>query len=106
MRSDAFQTWRREREAVEQEMDRLITAGLPASVEERQVRQARFVALVERRDAAAHKLLQSDLASRRDQSPRASAHPDAHLNSAAQRGAEAFPEGSNRAEIGSGPRLI
>jgi len=72
MRSDALQYWRREREAVEQEMDRLITEGLPASVEDRQVRQTRFVALVERREAAARKLLQSDWASRRDTSPRAS----------------------------------
>jgi hypothetical protein len=72
MRSDALQNWRREREAVEQEMDRLITEGLPASVEDRQVRQTRFVALVERREAAARKLLQSDWASRRDTSPRAS----------------------------------
>ena len=38
-RIDAFQDWRRELEAVEQEMDRLIAAGLPASVEERQARQ-------------------------------------------------------------------
>ena len=72
MRSDALQNWRCEREAVEQEMDRLITEGLPASVEDRQVRQTRFVALVERREAAARKLLQSDWASRRDTSPRAS----------------------------------
>ena len=36
---DAFQSWRGELEAVEQEMDRLIAAGVPASVEERQVRQ-------------------------------------------------------------------
>jgi len=41
-------------------------------VEDRQVRQTRFVALVERREAAARKLLQSDWASRRDTSPRAS----------------------------------
>jgi len=35
---DAFQSWRRDLEAVEREMDLLIAAGLPASVEERQVR--------------------------------------------------------------------
>ena len=83
MRSDALQNWRREREAVEQEMDRLITEGLPASVEDRQVRQTRFVALVERREAAARKLLQSDWASRRDTSPRASSRPNDHVISAA-----------------------
>ena len=99
---DAFQSWRRELEVVEQEMDRLIAAGLPASAEERQVRQTRFVALVERREAAARKLLQSDWASRRDKSPRASSRPDAHPNSAAQGGAEVLPDGSNQAEIGSG----
>jgi hypothetical protein len=100
-RIDAFQDWRRELEAVEQEMDRLIAAGLPASVEERQVRQTRFVALVERREAAARNLLQSDCASRRDKSPRASSPPDAHSISAAQRGAQALPNGSNKAETGS-----
>jgi hypothetical protein len=83
MRSDALQNWRREREAVEQEMDRLITEGLPASVEDRLVRQTRFVALVERREAAARKLLQSDWASRRDTSPRASSRPNDHVISAA-----------------------
>ena len=100
-RIDAFQDWRRALEAVEQEMDRLIAAGLPASVEERQVRQTRFVALVERREAAARNLLQSDCASRRDKSPRASSPPDAHSISAAQRGAQALPNGSNKAETGS-----
>jgi hypothetical protein len=99
---DAFQSWRRELEAAEQEMDRLIAAGLPASAEDRQVRQTRFVALVERREAAARKLLQSDWASRRDKSPRASSRPDAHPNSAAQGGAEVLPDGSDQAETGSG----
>jgi hypothetical protein len=33
MRDGAFQDWRRERDAVEQEMDRLIAAGCPASVD-------------------------------------------------------------------------
>ena len=100
-RIDAFQDWRRELEAVEQEMDRLIAAGLPASVEERQVRQTRFVALVERREAAARNLLQSDCASRRDKSPRSSSPPDAHSISSAQRGAQTLPNGSNKAETGS-----
>jgi hypothetical protein len=50
MRDSAFQNWRNERDAVEQEMDRLITAGSPASVEERQVRRIRFAALIERRE--------------------------------------------------------
>jgi hypothetical protein len=64
MRDSAFQYWRNERDAVEQEMDRLITAGSPASVEERQVRRIRFAALIERREAAACNLLRSDRALR------------------------------------------
>jgi hypothetical protein len=61
----AFQDWKREHEAVEKEMDRLITAGRPASAEERQVRQLQFIALIERRDAAARSLLESGSANRR-----------------------------------------
>jgi len=86
---DAFQSWRRDLEAVEREMDQLIAAGLPASVEERQVRQARFVTLVERREAAARKLLQFDWIGRRNK--RASL-PESHLASAAQGDAEALPK--------------
>ena len=65
----AFQDCKREREAIEEEMDRLITAGRPASAEERQVRQLQFTALLERRDAAARSLLQSGNADRRVKSP-------------------------------------
>jgi hypothetical protein len=82
---DAFQSWRRELEAVEREMDQLIAAGLPASVEDRQARQARFATLVERREAAARKLLQSDWPGRRNKT----ASPEPHLTSATQGGAEA-----------------
>jgi hypothetical protein len=64
MHDRAFQVWRRERDAVEQEMNRLITACRSISVEERQVRRFQFEALVERREAAARKLLQSDHAAR------------------------------------------
>ena len=53
MVNTAFQDWRRECEAVQKEMDRLIAAGRPQSPEERQVRQLQFSALIERRDAAA-----------------------------------------------------
>jgi proline racemase len=59
MANNVFQDWRRECEAVQREMDRLITAGRPQSPEERQVRQLQFTALIERRDAAARSLLQS-----------------------------------------------
>ena len=61
----AFQDWKREREKIEKEMDRLITAGRPASAEERQVRQLQFAALLERRDAAARSLMQPTNANRR-----------------------------------------
>jgi len=57
----AFQEWRRECEAVQKEMDRLITAGRPLSPEERQVRQLQFSALIERRDAAARNLLRASI---------------------------------------------
>jgi hypothetical protein len=61
MANNAFQDWRRECEAVQKEMDRLITAGRPQSPEERQVRQLQFTALLERRDAAARNLLQTTI---------------------------------------------
>jgi hypothetical protein len=57
MGSITFQDWRRECDAVQKEMDRLITAGRPQSAEERLVRQLQFTALIERRDAAARQLL-------------------------------------------------
>ena len=57
MFNKAFKDWRQECEAVQKEMDRLITAGRPRSPEERQVRQLQFTALIERRDAAARNLL-------------------------------------------------
>jgi len=61
----AFQEWRREREEIEKEMNRLIAAGRPSTAEERQVRQLQFTALIERRDAAARNLLRAGLADRR-----------------------------------------
>jgi hypothetical protein len=76
MLGDAFQNWRREREAIEREMDHLITEGVPASIEERQVRRTRFVALIERREAAARELLYRGRASGRDKSPKGSYRPD------------------------------
>ena len=108
MRDGAFQDWQRERDAVEQEMDHLIAAGMPNSVEERQVRRTRFAALIERREAAARNLLQSDR--RRDWSPRAPSRPGDHLVSAAHLGAAAegeqtgfvsLPDGRENAEAQS-----
>ena len=84
--NDAFKTWRREREAVEQEMDLLITAGWPASSEERQIRRTRFAALLERRETAARNLLHADRARRTDKSASEPSRPGDLLISAAQAG--------------------
>ncbi len=111
MRDDAFQNWRRERDAVEEEMDRLITAGSPASIEERQARRTRFAALIERRESAARNLLQSGWARRRYKSPSDSLRPGDRLMSAAHAGAGAegeqatfvpLPDGGRQAEAQSG----
>jgi len=53
MRGETLQYRRNGLEAVEQEMDRLMTAGLPASIEERQACRNRLAVLVEGREAAA-----------------------------------------------------
>jgi hypothetical protein len=52
-----FTEWRREREAVQAEMDQLIKSGSSLSEDERKVRRIQFAALIERREAAAHKIL-------------------------------------------------
>jgi hypothetical protein len=57
---EAFNIWKAEQSAIEAEMDGLMTAGPTTSADERQVRRIRFMALVERREAAARALLQSD----------------------------------------------
>jgi hypothetical protein len=64
MYNQAFQIWQRERDAVQGEMDHLITMSSGGSAEERQVRRFQFEALIERREAAARSLLQSDRAAR------------------------------------------
>jgi hypothetical protein len=56
--SEAFQVWSNERDTVDAEMSALFTTDLLAAPEERQVRKMRFMALVERRDAAARGLLE------------------------------------------------
>ena len=92
MRADHFQNWRREREAIEHEMDRLIAEGLPTSIEERQVRRMRYAALIERREAAARKLLELARASRHDKSSRGSWLAGDRFISAAPAGAGAESE--------------
>jgi hypothetical protein len=56
-RSTASEIWRRECEAINHEMDRLILSDRPRSREENQVRKIQFMALVERRSEAARKFL-------------------------------------------------
>lgn len=106
MGAEAFLNWRRELEAIEQEMDRLITQGLPDSNEERQVRRTRFAALVGRREAAARHLLHGGLKRRRGKPP--TEKPGSGDNSiAAPGGAEShaptqgfvrLPEGTRQGE--------
>jgi hypothetical protein len=56
--SEVFQTWSSERDRVDAEMSALFTTDLLAAPEERQIRKMRFMALLERRDAAARGLLE------------------------------------------------
>ena len=56
---DAFQAWKRERDAIEQEMKLFLAEDRRASVEDRQARQVQFAALIERRNIAMRNLLQS-----------------------------------------------
>jgi hypothetical protein len=109
MRDNAFQGWRRECEAIEQEMDHLVRAGMPASVEERQVRRIRFTALVERREAAARKLIEADRV-RHQNWRKGKPGPGDHLISVANAGplAEAdsaafvsLPDGRRKADVQS-----
>ncbi len=60
-----FEAWRLEREVVEKEMTRLITAVSAGSKEDREIRRTQFQALIRRREAAARKILPPiDLAKR------------------------------------------
>jgi hypothetical protein len=53
-------SWKEECDAIHKEMDRLLAAGWLETAEERQVRKIQFMALIERRNVAAHNLLKSD----------------------------------------------
>ena len=70
---EALRNWQRERDAVEAEMNALLASGFPGSPAERQVRQVRFRALIERREAAARDLLQFDRSVRHHKSTAAQA---------------------------------
>jgi hypothetical protein len=59
MSEGALIDWRSEAEAIHREMDLLFKAGWLETVADRQVRQVQYLALIERRDAAARRLLQA-----------------------------------------------
>jgi hypothetical protein len=65
MHQSSFENWRRESEAVNGEMDSLLSAGWPKTVAECQVRKLQFMALVERRDVAAREFLKPCVLSQR-----------------------------------------
>ena len=60
MSQGALISWKAECDAIHREMDRLLTAGWIKSPEERQVRKIQFMALIERRNVAAHNFLESN----------------------------------------------
>jgi hypothetical protein len=60
MSQGALINWKEECEAIQSEMDQLLTAGWPETAEERQVRKIHFMALIERRNVSAQNFLNSD----------------------------------------------
>jgi hypothetical protein len=52
--------WKNESEAIHREMNHLFAAGWLETAAERRVRMLQFMALIERRDAAARKFLHSN----------------------------------------------
>ena len=108
MHDEALRDWRQECDAVEHEMDRLIRSPVPGSAEERQVRRIQFVALVERREDAARKLIQTDRARFRHAWRKDSAVPGdyfisaRHATSSSHAGSTSFvklPDGRSRADV-------
>src|SRR5260370_42131338 len=59
MAQGALISWKEECDAIHREMDRLLTAGWLETADERQVRKIQFMALIERRNVAAHNFLKS-----------------------------------------------
>jgi hypothetical protein len=57
MSRGALISWKEESHTIHSEMDRLLTAGWPETAEGRQVRKIKFMALIERRNVSAQKLL-------------------------------------------------
>jgi hypothetical protein len=65
--NELFEHWVLERSSVETQMDEILATGVPPSMDERQARRMRFLALIERRDEAA-RLLLDDLRRRQGRS--------------------------------------
>jgi hypothetical protein len=61
MSEGALIDWRSEAEAIHREMNSLFKAGWLETAAERQVRQVQYLALIERRAAAARRLLQAKI---------------------------------------------
>jgi hypothetical protein len=59
MSKGALIDWRTECEAVHREMDQILRSTWLQTAQERQIRRLQYLALIERRDAAARKLLQA-----------------------------------------------
>jgi hypothetical protein len=60
MSQGALITWKEECDTIHSEMDRLLASGWLDTAEERQVRKIQFLALIERRNVAAHNCLKYD----------------------------------------------
>jgi len=61
MSEGALIEWKNEAEAIHREMDHLFKTGWLETAAERQVRHVQYLALIERRDAAARRLLQAKI---------------------------------------------
>jgi hypothetical protein len=60
MSNGSFIDWRKECEAIHAEMDQVLRSAWLSTRDERQVRRLQYLALIERRDAAARKFLRPE----------------------------------------------
>jgi hypothetical protein len=60
MSNGSFVDWKNECEAIHAEMDQVLRSGWLCTTDERQVRRLQYLALIERRDAAARKFLRRE----------------------------------------------
>jgi hypothetical protein len=61
MSNESLLEWKKECEAIHAEMDQVLRSAWLSTTEERQVRKLQYLALIERRDAAARKFLRPGL---------------------------------------------